>query len=451
MGLFRSNKDVVVNAAVEANEALLAANSVDNVQRGQGPYSGNSGSNYTGDTFHDIGTEYGYPEELTFSMFWNMYRRFGIASNIVELSVDTCWSTSPTVEGVSESDFDRLQKKLKLWSRLKGLDQRQRVGRYGGLFMRVKDNLTPENPIAGKMSGIESIESITPLYESQLEVLNVETNTASVNYGQPTMYQFSSAAVGDNNDNTATTFKIHPDRIVIWAEGADDGSIFGQSVLEAPYNSLMDLRKIIGAGGEGFYKNAAQNVVFELTDASSAKANANLLTKFSAQISDFMRNRMKRALWTPGLKPSVLNASLAQPKEFFEVAMADVAAAVKLPATIIIGQQTGRLASDEDSRQFAGQNQTRRENFLTDATSKVIDWFMEWGILAASDFEIEWDDLRARSDEEKIASGDQMAAINQKQFQASQPAVFTPEEIRDASGFDTEPEGEISEALPEEE
>lgn len=450
MGLFSRDKVNTVNSAVAFDEAIIVANatSCDNVQRGP-IRNGVSGGNYTGDTFHDIGTEYGYPEELEFGMFWNMYRRFGIASNIIELSVDTCWSTSPRVEGVDEADFNKLQKKLRLWSRLKGLDQRQRVGRYGGLFMRVKDNLSPDKPIEGTLSGIESIESVTPLYESQLKVLEVENETTSVNYGQPTMYQFSSAADGDNNEKTASTFNIHPSRVIIWAEGADDGSIFGHSVLEAPYNSLMDLRKIIGAGGEGFYKNAAQNVVFELTDGAAAKSNATKLEKFAGEISDFMRNRMQRALWTPGLKPTVLNASMAQPKEFFEVAMADVAAAAKLPATIIIGQQTGRLASDEDSRQFAGQNQTRRENFLTDATSSVIDWFMEWGVLATSTYEIEWDDLRARSREEKLTSGDAMASVNQKQFQAGQPPVFTPEEIRETSGYDPVPEDDLSEALQE--
>ena len=41
------------------------------------------------DTLHNIYLDFGYPENLDFNNYWNMYRRFGIAKNVVELPVDT--------------------------------------------------------------------------------------------------------------------------------------------------------------------------------------------------------------------------------------------------------------------------------------------------------------------------------------------------------------------------
>ena len=105
----------------------------------------------------------------------------------------------------------------------------------------------------GQLSGVESLVNLQPMDESQLEVNQVDTDQRSENFGEPIYYQFDSTAVGNRNELLGKTFKIHPSRVIIAAEGADDGSIYGVSSLEAVYNDLMDLRKISGAGGEGFY------------------------------------------------------------------------------------------------------------------------------------------------------------------------------------------------------
>ena len=86
-------------------------------------------------------------------------------------------------------------------------------------------------------------------------------------------------------------------------------------------------------------------------------------------------------MWTPALDPQTLESNLANPKEFFESALNDVAAGTKIPATILIGQQTGRLASQEDGRSFLSMVQSRRVNFGTDLVNDVIDWMQEYGIL----------------------------------------------------------------------
>ena len=48
-----------------------------------------SGGYDFGDTLHNIYMDFGYPAQLEFKHFWNMYRRFGIAKNVVELPVNT--------------------------------------------------------------------------------------------------------------------------------------------------------------------------------------------------------------------------------------------------------------------------------------------------------------------------------------------------------------------------
>ena len=390
------------------------------------------------DTLHNIYLDFGYPAQLEFRNFWNMYRRFGIATNVVELPVDTGWVTTPTFEAPPEfiNAFDKLNDRIKLWTRIKGLDTRQRVGRYAGIFMRIRDGLDPSKPIEGVVSGDAALVDAVPLYESQLEVIESDQDPRSDNFGQPILLQYRQSVAGNRNEETHSTISIHVSRIVFAAEGADDGWIYGIPALEPIYNSLMDLRKIIGGGGEGFYKNASQNIIFDLKEGFSSIALKEKLEKFNEQYDEFSRNRFRRAMWTPGMESKTLDSQLISPKDFFDVAINDVAAGSQIPATILVGKQTGRLASNEDSRQFLSVVQSRRENFMTVLTRGVIDWLIDHGVLPSAEYMLIWDDLLARSDSEKLDNSKKMVDVNKSQFESGGDTVFTGEEIREAAGFE---------------
>lgn len=399
-----------------------------------------SGGYDGGDTLHNVYLDYGYPCQLKFSNFWNMYRRFGVAKNVIELPVDTGWMSNPIIEANEQftKELDLLSNRVKLWTKLRGLDTRQRVGRYAGLFVRVRDNKKASEPLEGDLSGQAAVMELTPLYESQLEIIEHDNDPTSETFGQPKMIQYNQSLVGDRNEETNNTVQIHPSRIIFTSESADDGWIYGIPVLEPIYNSLMDLRKVIGGGAEGFYKNAAQSIVFDLVDPAKSAAYKDQLTKFNEQYDEFTQDRFRRSMWTPGMKANVLDSPLTDPKEFFNVALNDIAAGSQIPATILIGQQTGRLASDEDSQHFLSIVQSRREEYQTDLTMEVLTWLMDNGALPKSEIEITWDDLLARSDKEKLDNASKMAVVNKDQFLSGGASVFSEEEIREAGGYEPE-------------
>lgn len=140
----------------------------------------------------------------------------------------------------------------------------------------------------------------------------------------------------------------------------------------------------------------------------------------------------------PGMKAKTLDSTLANPKEYFFNSLYDVAADQKTAATIIIGQQTGRLASSEDSKAHMMRMKSRQENFLTEMVGNIIDWLIKYGILPFSEYEITWPDLLAVSDQDRLLNAKEMAAINETQFRSGQGVVFEPEEIKAAAGFDDE-------------
>ena len=211
-------------------------------------------------------------------MLWNESRRSGYAKGIMDIKAGESWQDDPIIydgdedpkrrkESPTEFEIaiDKWAEEWELWSRIEGADRRQMVMRYSGLiiFAREPEKSKPENPMQ-TLLGPESITKIMPVFETQIEVNTAIQDTNSVDYGQPAHFQFRSEVVGSRNTWMEQDFQLHPSRVVTFAEGADDGSIYGIPEFESYFNALLDLEKIRMAGGEGSYKNSSQKIAINL-------------------------------------------------------------------------------------------------------------------------------------------------------------------------------------------
>lgn len=426
-----------VNELVERLDTIVPNNRTHWANYAQNLVSGNYDH---ADTMHNIFSDFGYPDNLEIRNYLNIWRRFGVAKAVVEIFPTFCWLTEPTITSDNEqfnSEVKQLIEKNKLFERLKGLDIRQRIGRYGGLFMRVRDG-KQLNTEVGKLSGTMSLLNIQPMDESQLDVIKVDEDERSERFGEPLYYQFDSTAVGNRNENLGKTFEIHPSRVVIAAEGADDGSIFGISALEAVFNDLMDLRKISGAGGEGFYQNTRNAPFFEAgADFNFDSSDENAQNALESAIDEWLSKHRKR-LMLQGVKPHYPNIQLSQPKEFAQNSINNISAGTNIPSAMLVGQQTGRLASEKDMAFFLSVVQSRRKNFLTDMTKSVIDWCIDHAILPSAEYSVVWDDIMATSDTEKFNLGKMMVEMNKWSFDAGGTPIYTEQQIQEKTGYEAQ-------------
>ena len=396
-----------------------------------------SGGNDNADMLHNIFCDFGYPDLLKFSNYWNMYRRFGPAAAVVNIPPNLSWLSPPTIESSPRvlRELDILIQKNNLWNRLKGLDKRQRVGRYAGLFVQVADGEKPMEEVK-MLNGVGSVVNLKPIYEGQLRVDTTGEDVTKPDYGQPTMYEFTPSGDGDRNRDDSTTIRIHPSRIIIAAEGADDGSIYGISSLENIYNDLMDLRKISGAGGEGFYQNTRSAPVINAEKDFKAPTGKEK-EALEKEIDDFL-SKWQRKFVSKGLTFNYPDITLTDPKEFAENSWNNIAAGSGISSSELRGAQTGVLAGDKDNKSTMIMVQSRRENFLTELVTNVIDWFMLHSVVETAPFEVIWDDMTAASDEDKLALSFKMSETNLNQFKAGGSPVYEESEMREMSGFDPE-------------
>ncbi|HBU9976145.1 TPA: DUF1073 domain-containing protein, partial [Klebsiella pneumoniae] len=140
----------------------------------------------------------------------------------------------------------------------------------------------------------------------------------------------------------------------------------------------------------------------------------------------------------------VLSVTPGDPGPTWEVTANELAASVQIPFTILFGQQTGRLASDEDKTDWAIRRNTRRNGFLTDRITALLERFWTLGIIdppTNGEVTISWTDLLAPGEKEKIENASKLADIVQKTsgFYGGEPP-FTANELREIVGLDPLPE-----------
>lgn len=342
---------------------------------------------------------YGFPVKLTFEHFKLAYDRIGVARGICVMPVEETWSQKPRITNDSDNDeetpFELAVKKLDrtlrsgLFRAMKGADERQRVGRYAGLLVVIADGKPLDSEI-----GTGEVVELKPFFEDQLKPIKWNLDANSVDFGQPVLYELNEKPVEGQPSRQPT---IHHSRLIMWAEGSDDGTIYGKSCLEPIYNTIITLDKLEGAGGTGFWRNArgAQAITFEgnsiqvVQQMLGAKTPAEIPEKLSGAVKGIGAD-FEAVLALMNAKRETIAIALDNPEPFARVCWDNLAAGTRYPETIIRGHQTGERASNSDQEQAAKTTTGRRDNFATPMIRKVIDKLIAVGALPASEFDVVW-------------------------------------------------------------
>ena len=389
---------------------------------------------------------YGYSDEITFAQMFSAYSRGGAGHGAVHRLLDGCWQSNPRIKQVNADKETPWEKKtaatlraVKAWSKLRDFDRRNMVGRYAALIYRVGDGKALRDP----MERAQRLVDLVPVYEDQIKVTDWNTDQNSEQYGMPTMYQYRTRPVQgvDTQGRPETWIDVHPSRVQIMAEGSVGDMFDGVPMLKAGFNALVDIEKISGGSAESFLKNSARTMTFEYDGTASPVtigADGETLSVKDAHESQVKRlNRnTDSAIVTQGAKAGVLQTHTSDPTGAFQLAANLFSSSVQIPFTVLFGQQTGRLASDQDKADMLARCKSRQATELTPMIEEFIKRMQAAGIIDAGEFECEWQDIGAPSDAEKLVSLKAMTAAMKEAFGAGMQDLFDVNELRAVAGYE---------------
>ncbi len=410
--------------------------------------------------------EFGYPVELCFDDFYRAYKRNAIAGAAVKRMLD-CWEDFPEVyegdktkDATKQTEWDkRIAKLLKrCWKQICGADRRNLVGRYSALLIQLKGAGRWEEQVntgAVKLLKERALVRLIPAWEAQIEPIAWEVDEQSENFGQPTMYSFIELPVhGQRDAKPGRIINVHPDRVIILAEGADDENLgSGTSLLEPGFNNLLDIEKVSGGSSEGFLKNASRQLNYSFSEKTNFSALAKALGVADDKLADALDEQARRlnnntdaASFMQAGTAEVLSVTASDPEPTWRTALSAFCSTVPIPVKVLIGQITGERSSTEDNKDWARTRMTRRNGFLADTITEIVTRLWTIGVIdppVSDEITVEWSDLLAPSEAEKIANMDKKADVAVKTQNAFGRSAVTENEIRAAGemqaipGFDS--------------
>jgi hypothetical protein len=212
-------------------------------------------------------------------------------------------------------------------------------------------------------------------------------------------------------------------------------------VLKAGFNDLITIQKIIGAGGEGFWKNAKAAPILNIDPSTSSAKLAASLGVPQAEIADRIdeivgdfQTGLDNSMMFQGIEAKFQSVMLPDPSKFILGPAQSFAASINEPLKLLVGNQNGERASTEDNKQWNKTNMSRRANYIKPNVMRMVQRFVRFGILPDRPWFLLWSDLTESSTEEKLNIVDKMATVNQKSM-GGDGIVFTADEMRETGGW----------------
>lgn len=401
--------------------------------------------------------EFGYPDTVTFDMLHRAYRRNSAAFAGIHKTLDSCWVDKPVIiegplaaKSTEETEWEKTVTKLlkKHWEKIKDADRRNMVGHYSAIILQIKDNRPwsePVDTVLVNRLGEAALVKVIPAWESQIKPNNYDIDTMSPTYGEPVDYTFNEQPVGDDGTyGNVRSVLVHPDRVIILAEGSeDDNMLSGIPLNEAGYNDLLDIEKAKGGSAEGFLKNASRQLGISFDSQTNMQTIADQAIKAGYKdIGEAMNDKIGKlnrgtdsALVTQSGTTSVLSVAAADPTPTWTVSANSYASTIRCPFNILFGKQTGNLASTEDKKAWAATCNERRNSWMSWVITTLIERWCNIGVIAqpkTDEITVDWSDLLAPGDSEKLDNMGKLADIAQKTQQAYGTPAVEINEIRAA-------------------
>lgn len=269
--------------------------------------------------------------------------------------------------------------------------------------------------------------------QSQAMVTRWETNRLSPRFNQPVSYlitldnpwEMTSGYVGQSG----TTINVHWTRVVHIVDNRQNSDVLGQPRMQAVANNLLNLDKIFGAAGEGFWKNSFTGL--------SIETHPNLGTNVKidrAGLKDQLENyenSLTRSLLLVGASAKTLAPVITDPTPHVAVNVSAICVRLGMPKRVFEGSERGDVAASTDDAAWNDELRLQQRIHNTPHVAvPFIDRCILVGVLPEPvEYHIEWPDLESQTPAERSAFASAMTTALAAALQGGVvPGFFTEED-----------------------
>lgn len=372
------------------------------------------------DSRRDIDDECGYTKNISDEQYGYLYDREGIGTRVVSIYPEESWVMDPIIvedEEEEETTFEEavadLVKAHNIWHYLHRIDELSGIGSYGVLLIGLDDGLPLDKPAEGineRGEGVgdteRTITYLRPFEKRLIRIDGYETDVSNPRYGQPTKYSLTFAdpmkmdGVVTSPENT--TKIVHWSRVVHIADNRKSSEVSGTPRMQSSYNRLLDLRKLLGASAEMFYKGGFPGYSFEVNpELGDVELDTTALRTEFARYSD----GLQRYLAIRGVQAKSLAPQVANPAEHFLIQVKAIALTIGVPWRMLLGSEAAQLASGQDKDSINKRVKRRQDKYLTPMVVRpFFDRCIALGVLpepASGEYDASWPDLNTPSEDDK--------------------------------------------------
>ena len=352
----------------------------------------------------------GYPEEtdLTFTYYWNKYKRNDIGSAIINRPVDKTWSGDLLVFEYGKTIEDsalyeawrNLEREHKIKQRLVKLDKLAGIGKYALLVLGL-DDVKAKEDFLRPASGKRKLQYIRQIAEDAGKIHEYEDNSSNPRYGQPKSYRIKSLSPGTGQEDEII---IHWSRVIHVTSGHLTSEIEGMPRLEPVINRLVDIEKLLGGDAEMFWRGARPG--YHVTDREGYQMTDVERGLMAERIEDYEHD-LRRIIQTSGVDINALAQQVADPLHHIDAQLQAISAQTGIPKRILIGSERGELASSQDRDAWLDLIKTRMEEYAEpEILRPLINRLMEFQILPVfENYNVVWSDIFSPSEKEKVDIG----------------------------------------------
>jgi hypothetical protein len=423
------------------------------------------------DGLRDYFQALGFKQTLTIADYRGRYERGGIAKVLIDRLPEEMWDDGVFIleeetDAENPTEFEtqsaELWERLSIESRLMKADKLAGLSTHSVVLIGVKDASDLSTPLP-KLKGPDDIIYLLQFAEDNAQVLSLVSNLQDPRFGRPEYYQLKTVSNPGNGPilptQTATTdIKVHWTRIIHVAHGLLESDWIGTPDLKASWNDLESLYKVAWGGPEAAWRKMDMGMQWELDpeyDYTTEDGKARLAL-MDAHIEE-MRHNLRRDIKTSGVTAKPLQGTVDKYASNIESNVKLVAGTHCLPYTLLLGEELGLRAGEQNRETLNIVIQGRRKQFGTPLVRQLQDRLIEYGGLAkpkskGGEYQVVWGVEEELNESEKAELGNTYANANLAQSKAGGGLLYTTDEIRDKVGDDpieVQGEEEIEEPIEE--